>query len=59
MHHSIYGLIFSPSSPETVGWSWPEVGEDGEDAWFGVSPEMGMVEWVWGISMKKIVVSVQ
>jgi hypothetical protein len=24
------------SSPESVGWSWPEVGEDGEDAWFGV-----------------------
>jgi hypothetical protein len=44
MHHPICGLIFSPSSPEkrkasspvTVGWPWPEVGEDGEDAWFGV-----------------------
>jgi hypothetical protein len=61
MHHSICGLIFSPSSPEkrkaspdTVGWPWPEVGEDGEDAWFGVSPEMGMVEWVWGFLRKRL-----
>ena len=56
MHHFIYGLIFSlsspdkrkASSPETVGCSWPEVGEDGKDAWFGVSPEMGNWGWLNG-----------
>jgi hypothetical protein len=35
-------------SLKSMGWSWLKVGEDGEDAWFGVSPEMGMVEWFWG-----------
>jgi hypothetical protein len=46
------------SSLERVGWSWPEVGEDGEDAWSGVSSELGMVEWVWGFT-RQIVVSAQ